>query len=221
MNMRCFIAGAGEYSGCVTPRRGDYIIAADGGYTELILHGITPDIVVGDFDSLGSPPEHPNVMQCPAEKDDTDIMIAIKKGFAEGCNTFIIDGGLGGRLDHTFANFQLLAYISKNGARGYLLGRDITITAVTNGSISFLPGAAGIVSVFSMGGKAAGLTLKGLKYPLVNATLTDDYPLGVSNEFTGEPASISVRYGTLIIMWTGGMDAVESGIGKDDSNREH
>ena len=221
MNMRCFIAGAGEYSGSVMPVQGDYVIAADGGYTELVLHGITPDIVVGDFDSLEGPPEHPNVLQFPAEKDDTDIMIAIKKGFAEGCNTFIIDGGLGGRLDHTFANFQLLAYISKNGARGYLLGRDITITAVTNGSISFSPYTAGRISVFSIGGKAAGLTLTGLKYPLDNATLTDDYPLGVSNEFTGESASITVRSGTLIIMWTGGMDAVESGMGEDNGNREY
>ena len=214
MNMRCFIAGAGEYSGNVTPGKGDYVIAADGGYAELVVHGIAPDLVVGDFDSLGSSPKHPNVLQCPAEKDDTDIMIAIKQGFIKGCDTFVIDGGLGGRLDHTFANFQLLAYISKNGARGYLLGRDITITAVTNGSISFLPGAAGRVSVFSIGGKAAGLTLTGLKYPLYDATLTDDYPLGVSNEFTGVHASVTVRCGTLLVMWTGGLDALDiSGTG--------
>ena len=221
MKMRCFIAGAGEYSGSVRPVQDDYIIAADGGYSELVLHGIAPDLVVGDFDSLGSPPKHPNVMQYPAEKDDTDIMIAIKQGFIKGCDTFIIDGGLGGRLDHTYANIQLLAYIAQKGANGYLLGLDTTITAVTNGSIRFLPGAAGRVSVFSIGGKAEGLTLTGLKYPLDDATLTDGYPLGVSNEFTGEPASITVRCGTLIIMWTGGMDKVEGRIGEDDENRRY
>ena len=210
MFTRCFIAGAGDYCGSVVPGQGDYIIAADGGYTELISRGIVPDLVVGDFDSLGSAPEHPNVLHSPAEKDDTDMMIAVRQGFAKGCKTFIIDGGLGGRFDHTLANCQLLIYIAQKGARGYLLGRDMSVTAVTNGSVCFVPGAAGRISIFCAGGRAEGVTLAGLKYRLDNAALTNDYPLGVSNEFIGAPAVITVRGGTLIIMWTGGLEAVES-----------
>jgi len=150
-------------------------------------------------------PDHPNIAKFPPEKDDTDMLLAIKHGLAHGCETFIIDGGLGGRLDHTLANIQLLKYIAQNEARGYLLGHDVCITAVANGSVEFTAGASGYISVFSAGDKAEGVTITGLKYPLENATLTGDYPLGVSNEFTGAPATVAVQSGTIIVTWTCGM----------------
>jgi len=208
LNERCYIAGAGEYADRWPPGRGDFVIAADAGYAELVARGIMPDLVVGDFDSLGSAPEHPNIVRSPAEKDDTDIMLAVRRGLALGYRCFIINGGLGGMLDHTLANIQVLAFISKEGARGVLLGRDICVTAVTDGSVAFAPGARGRVSVFCAGGKAEGVTLTGLKYELDNAALTSDYPLGVSNEFTGAPAIIRVSSGTLIITWAGGPELV-------------
>ena len=207
---RCFIAGAGEYCGAYTPKSGDYIIAADGGYSALVSRGITPDIVVGDFDSLETAPEHPNIVRAAPEKDDTDMLLAINHGFTRGCRTFIIDGGLGGRFDHTLANIQLLAHIAGRGdvqnTRGYLLGRDICITAVLNGSVEFLPGASGGISVFSYSPASHGVTLAGLKYPLSDATLTCDYPIGVSNEFTGAPAAVTVRNGTVIVTWACGIE---------------
>jgi len=219
---RCFIAGAGEYTGLVLPGTDDYIIAADAGYAELISRGIIPDLVVGDFDSLGAVPDHPNIVSSPAEKDDTDMMLAVKEGLSLGFDMFVIDGGLDGRLDHTIANLQVLVYLSRNGARGILLGRKMCVTAVTDGSISFHPGRQypelelsgcdpiadteagmrGVVSVFSVGDAAMGVTLTGLKYPLDNATITCDYPIGVSNEFTGMPATISVNKGTLLVIWS-------------------
>jgi len=203
--MRCYIAGAGEFSGSEPPARDDFIIAADGGYAELARRGIIPDLVVGDFDSLTDVPRHPNIVRIAAEKDDTDMMLAVKYGFERGCGSFVIDGGLGGRLDHTLANIQLLAYIAQKGARGVLTGRDICVTAVSNGALRFEKGACGYISVFCAGGAASGVTLTGLKYPLNDAVLKYDYPLGVSNEFTGAPAAVEVRAGTLIIMWAGGL----------------
>ena len=203
MGTCCYIAGAGEFVDDELPERGDYIIAADAGYVELVSRGIAPDLLIGDFDSLGNIPEHPNIIRSPAEKDDTDMMLAVKQGMALGFRTFIINGGLGGRLDHTLANTQLLAYIAKSGARGILLGRDMCATAITNGAARFKSRASGLISVFSAGGTAEGVTLSGLKYMLDKATLTCDYPIGVSNEFIGKPATIAVDAGTLIIMWTG------------------
>ena len=201
MSGRCYIAGAGEFCGRELPEQDDYIIAADNGYTSLISRGITPDLVVGDFDSLGSVPNHPNVLISPAEKDDTDMMIAVKQGLKRGYKDFIIDGGLGGRLDQTLANIQILAYIVENDAHGTLLGSGFHITAVKNGSIEFDSGASGIISIFSNGDRAEGVTLAGLKYPLNDATLTSEYPIGVSNEFTGAHATVSVRNGTLVIIY--------------------
>ena len=210
LKTRCYIMGAGEYADHELPKRDDYVIAADAGYLELIARDIMPDLVIGDFDSLDRLPQHPNVIQSPAEKDDTDVMLAVNYGLSCGFETFIINGCLGGRLDHTLANIQILAYIAKRGARGVLIGRDMCVTLVTNGTISFSSGATGYISIFCAGNIAEGVSLTGLKYPLDNATLTCDYPLGVSNEFTGVPATVSVCEGKLIIIWTGGTDNLES-----------
>jgi len=200
---RCYIAGAGEFSGRILPERGDFVIAADAGYLELVSRSITPDLVVGDFDSLGRIPENASIALSPAEKDDTDLMLAVKQGLARGYTTFIIDGVLGGRLDHTMANIQILAYIANKGAQGLLLGRDICMTAISNATVKFISGACGYISVFSAGSVADGVTMDGLKYTLINSTLTYDNPIGVSNEFTGMPATISVKNGVIIIAWTG------------------
>ena len=206
---RCFIAGAGEYCGNYAPGASDYIIAADGGYAAMISRGITPDLVVGDFDSLGKIPDHPNILQSPEEKDDTDMRIAVNHGFAHGCDAFIIDGGLGGRLDHTLANIQLLTYIAQKNAICVLVGHDICVTAVANGGIRFLPSTSGIISVLCAGDRAEGVVIAGLKYTLQDAMLTSDHPIGVSNEFTGERATISVRNGTLVVTWTCGLSFLE------------
>ena len=183
----------------------DFIIAADGGYETLLSQGITPDLVVGDFDSLGYLPQHPNVISSPAEKDDTDMLLAVKQGLERGYKTIVIEGGLGGRLDHTFANIQVLVYIAKNNASGYCIGQDMCVTAITDGTVSFRSGLSGGISVFSADSMAEGVTLTGLKYSADNIDLTNSYPIGVSNEFTGAPASISVRAGTLIVIWAGKM----------------
>jgi len=203
MEKRCYIAGAGEFVEKVTPEDSDYIIAADGGYTSLISRGIMPDIVIGDFDSLGDVPDHPNIIQSPVEKDDTDMMLAVRHGLKKGCRTFIINGGLGGRLDQTLANIQILAYLAKNDAFGTLIGHDISITAIKDGDLELSSDAmrGNTISIFGHENKAEGVTLKGMKYPLDNVTITNIYPIGVSNEFTDKTATISVSNGILIIMW--------------------
>ena len=203
MNGRCYIAGAGEFVENVLPEDGDYVIAADAGYLALTSRGIMPDLVVGDFDSLEEVPDHPNIVRSPVEKDDTDMMLAVKQGLEKGCITFTINGGLGGRLDQTLANIQILAYIAENEAFGTLLGIDVCIIALKDGevelSVDTTKGKR--ISVFSHGGKAEGVTLKGLKYPLDNAVITDTYPIGISNEFADEDVIISVDRGILIVMW--------------------
>ena len=141
-------------------------------------------------------------------KDDTDTMLAIKTGFERGYDRFIIYGGVGGRPDHTFANYQTLCYISRRGGRGYLCFNGYTACCITDGEMNF-PAREGTLSVFAMSGKAEGVTLRGVLYPLENTELACDFPLGVSNEFTGKPATVSVKNGTLLVIWQGSADAPE------------
>ena len=179
---------------------GDHVIAADGGLRHTRKLGITPDTVLGDFDSLGFTPEGANVF--PVEKDDTDAMLAVRRGLQLGYREFLLYGSLEGpRLDHTVANFQTLQYLADHGAVGYLIGNTTMVTVVKDGSISFPAGATGTVSVFCMGSDAQGVTLEGLYYPLQNGTLTPGFPLGVSNHFTGANAKISVETGSLLVLW--------------------
>ena len=179
---------------------GDLVIAADGGVKHTEKLGLTPDAVLGDFDSLGFVPEGAAVF--PVEKDDTDAMLAIRWGLDRGYDRFVIYGGLDGhRLDHTLANFQALQYLADRDAVGYLVGERYLATVVKNGSLSFQAAAAGILSVFCMGPDATGVTLSGLKYSLKNGTLSSGFPLGVSNHFIGEKSSISVKNGSLLVLW--------------------
>ena len=198
---RCLIFCAAEFDTLAAPiETDDFILAADGGLIHLEKLGITPNEILGDFDSLGYYPEGANVF--PVEKDDTDAMLAVKRGLSLGFREFILYGSLDGpRLDHTVANFQTLSWLCEQGAWGYLVGRDYLVTVVKNGTIRFPAGCEGTVSVFCQGPDAAGVTLRGLYYPLENGNLTAAFPLGVSNHFTGEEAAISVKNGSLLVLW--------------------
>ena len=136
------------------------------------------------------------------EKDDTDAMLAIKKGLELGYREFLLYGSLDGpRLDHTVANFQALQYLADRGATGYLIGKDYIVTCVKDGSIRFSSEAEGIVSAFCMGADAKGVTIQGLQYPLEKGVLTAGFPLGVSNHFIGQAAEISVKNGSLLVLY--------------------
>ena len=197
----CVIFCAAECDGLARPIGPEsFVIAADGGLRHTEKLGIAPDAVLGDFDSLGFCPEGANVF--PVEKDDTDAMLAVRLGLERGCEEFLLYGSLDGpRLDHTVANFQTLQFLADHGAAGYLIGNTTMVTVVKNGKITFPAGLSGTISVFCMGPDAVGVTEKGLFYGLENASLTSGFPLGVSNHFTGEAAEISVKNGSLLVLW--------------------
>lgn len=196
------MVGAGENYGLdFQPVTGDFVIAVDAGLRYLEKRGIRADLVIGDFDTLKCIPKHPNTVVLSAEKDDTDTLAAVREGIKAGYTSFHIYCGTGGRIDHTMANLQVLAYLSANNMRGFLFDNDTVITAITNGRLCFEKIPCGYVSVFSYSEKAEGVTLCGLKYELNNAALTNTFPIGVSNEFIGRESSISVSNGTLLIVF--------------------
>ncbi len=198
MSRRCDIFAAGSYYGGFESC-GSLVIAADGGLVNLAGCGAEADILIGDYDST-SEPEQPHI-KLPCVKDDTDTLAAVRIGLEKGCAEFHIWGGTGGsRSDHTMANIQCVAMLSKKGKRAYLHGDGITVTAVSDGgSIAFSPDKKGYVSVFAYSDICTGVCLKGLKYTMNDGELTNDMPLGCSNEFIGEPSEVSVRTGTLLI----------------------
>lgn len=197
----CVIFCAGGFDALARPLGAeDYVIAADGGLRHTQALGIVPAEILGDFDSLGYVPEGATVY--PVEKDDTDAMLAARRGLELGLREFVFYGALEGpRLDHTVANFQTLQFLADRGARGFLVGRDTLVTVVKNGSLTFPAGAEGTLSVFCMGPDARGVTERGLYYGLTNGVLTAGFPLGASNHFTGEQAVISVEDGSLLVLW--------------------
>lgn len=195
----CVIFCAGDFHGLAEPVKG-ITIAADGGLVHMEQLGLTPDVILGDFDSLGYVPQNAKVF--PVEKDDTDAMLAVRKGLEMGCDRFVLYGALEGpRLDHTVANFQTLQFLADRGAQGYLVGKDSVVTVIQNGSLPLPASKEGVVSVFCMGKDAHGVSIQGLQYPLEKGTLTAGFPLGVSNHLIGKDAEISVEDGSLLILF--------------------
>ncbi|OZG63477.1 thiamine pyrophosphokinase [Bifidobacterium lemurum] len=217
MGKVCVVFGAGSYYDeiPVIPQ-GALVVAADGGYDHALSLGVTPDVAIGDFDSIsGMPDSRPDggmsgggrvrTIALPAQKDETDMPQAVKVGWNQGIRVFHIFGGLGGRLDHALANLQMLADIARHGGIGFLHGDGSVATAVTDGEIRFPANqvaARRMVSVFAHSDKALGVTIRGLKYETDPVDWTNSHALGVSNEFLpGIPSSISVREGTLIVTY--------------------
>lgn len=197
----CVIFCAGGFEKLARqPEETDFVLAADGGLAHLKKLGMTPHGIIGDFDSLGYVPEGAQVF--PVEKDDTDSMLAVRKGLELGYRRFELYGALDGeRLDHTVANLQTLCFLADHGACGYLVGLKYMAAVLKNGTFRFPDTAKGILSLFCLGADAEGVTLTGLKYTLENGTLSSGFPLGVSNHFLGEEASVTVEKGTLIALY--------------------
>ena len=181
----------------------DYVICADNGLEHARQLGLTPDLIVGDFDSCNleqfSVSER-ELIRYPSEKDDTDTMIAIKEGIKRGMQDFLLIGCLGGRIDHTVANIQSLLYLLEHGCSGMLVDEHHRIFLLQNGSMEIKRKSGFHLSVFSLGERCEGVTLERVKYPLSNAILTNAFPLGISNEFLSDTAKVTVEKGTALII---------------------
>ena len=198
---RCVIFGAGVYDNAPPHiQNGDFVIAADAGYEKCALLGITPDMIIGDFDSSKSIPEGENIIRLPVHKDITDLYAAAEEGLRNGCDEFHIYGGLGGRPDHSFANYSLIVSLAQKDKKAFLYGENYIITAVQDGTVEINGQKGDTVSVFSWTEKSEGVSYTGLEYELKNALLERDFSLGVSNSLSHTNAQISVKNGILLVM---------------------
>ncbi|MBR4728601.1 MAG: thiamine diphosphokinase [Clostridia bacterium] len=198
----CYIIGAGDCAALnFSPERGDLVIAADAGLHYVVDAGIRPDLIVGDFDSLGYVPQTGRVERLPVVKDVTDLQKSVNIAVAKGYSVFRIFGALGGaRLSHTVANLQMLCDLAARGMDAVLYAPGLAAFALHNGKMRLPAREDGFVSVFAANDECRGVTIRGLKYELEGETLRSRFALGVSNEFIGEQAEISVEDGTLLIL---------------------
>ena len=183
-----------------SPTENDLVIAADAGYLKIKELGFTPDLAVGDFDSLGQIPDDTEIIKHPVKKDDTDALLAIKIGIERGFREFHFYGCTGNRLDHTLGALQNLSFLAERGCRGYLFGEDFVATAIKNESLEFSEENKGNISVFAATSECE-ISIEGLLYTLKNKKITYDFPIGVSNEFIGQKAKITVHKGTAILIY--------------------
>lgn len=180
-----------------------YLIAADCGLKNLEKIGLTPDVIIGDFDSFQKPTDAKcEVITFKIEKDDTDTMLCIKHALEKSYNDITIISGVGGRLDHTIANIQSLSYILSRGAKGRILSEDTEIHLLPNGEYSFNKKEGFSMSLFSYSERVSKLSVSGAKYNTDKLDIDNTFPIGVSNQITDDRCHISFESGKLLVIFS-------------------
>ena len=189
---------------------GAEVIAADGGARLAASLGLLPEIVIGDLDSLG--PQDRQVLSeagarlqaSPADKDETDLELALRLAVAGGAKHVAILGALGGRLDMTFSNLLLLADDRLAGVQVQLWHGEQTAWIIRPPGGELLGQVGDTLSLIPLGGPAAGITTHNLAYPLLDETLSVGPARGLSNVIRAAPANIQLAAGRLLAVHTPG-----------------
>ena len=187
----------------IKPDKNDLIIAADSGLNHAKTLGLTPAVVVGDYDSLGRAPEpgpDVEVITVPAEKDETDTQLAIRLALSRGADDIHIIGGLGGRLDHTLSNLAILEALAQKKVRCVIEDGQNRVRLLQSDSTILPRSGYTYVSLLSLDPIVKGVEIEGVKYPLKNAKLTRTFQYAVSNEITGNCCFIAVRKGSILVV---------------------
>ena len=197
----CAVFGARPVSEAMRPyfSGADCIIAADGGFAHACRLGAEPNICLGDYDSSPVPRQRGDAIVLPRQKDDTDMHYAARKIVEMGARRAVLLGGMGGRLDHTLANFATLYHLQKSGVDALLADEKCEVRALLRGTHRIPPRPDCYLSLFPVEGRAC-VSLSGVFYTLHSEWLRADFPLGVSNEFLNETAQIDVEEGAVYML---------------------
>ena len=201
---RCVIIGGADISDYEYVRnilkKDDYIMMCDSGLKHMQMLGVTPDLIVGDFDSHCNPHMDVETIVLPCEKDDTDTFFAVKEGLKRGYCDFLLLGAAGGRLDHTLGNVSILLYLDSLGKTA-VLADDYADMEIVSHKAAYIEDSYRYFSLLNISGKAKGVGIENAKYPLDNAEITCEYAYGVSNEvLPGKTAKVTVADGKLLLI---------------------
>ena len=179
----------------------DFIVCADSGYSFAKKASLTPNLIIGDFDSLKEElPQNTEVVKLNTHKDDTDTEHCVMECIRRGYKDFLLLGSIGGRTDHTFANIATLAFLSEYNYNGIARNNGEEIRILKEGSYEMNNKKGLIFSVFPYGCESVNVTYKGAEYMLNNKTLTYNVSRGISNVFIDDEAEITINRGRAILL---------------------
>ncbi len=186
-------------------RREDiYLVCCDGGYKKALEAKMECDLFVGDYDTFPKEMLHnpKEIISLNVIKDDTDTLFALKTCIQKGYDNFHLYGCMGGKIEHTIANLQVLSFLLDQHKKGFLYDeKNEEVVFLLDKGMEFKETATGMLSLFSYTEKTKNLTLENLKYNLDDKTLSSSFPLGVSNEFIkGKKGKISFSEGRLLVV---------------------
>ena len=204
MKGRCVIVGGADINnyGFIREklRAEDYVIFCDSGLKHLEQLQVTPNLIVGDFDSHENPHLDAETIVLPCEKDDTDTVFAVKEAVKRGFDDVLLMGVVGARLDHTLGNVSILLYLDSLGKKGCIIDDYSEMEIVSDQPVSICDQYS-FFSLLNITGFAKGITITGAKYPLNGGEITCEYQYGISNEvLPGQTARVSVAEGKLLLI---------------------
>lgn len=188
----------------LTLNEDDFLVAVDGGLRHLLQLGLTPQLLIGDLDSVNAE----NLDRCmqwgveilrfPPEKDETDLELAVREALQRGFSEIVITCALGNRLDHTLGNLALLALPELQGTHALISNGATSIYLVKDQiALETYPGA--LISLLPWGQPVDGVSTTGLQYELEDATLYPWKTLGLSNVATNSEVTVSIKSGQLFL----------------------
>ena len=181
----------------------DFVIACDSGIESCKDIGVTPNLIVGDFDSHKKPNTDIEIITLPTAKDDTDTMFATKEAVKRGFSEVMLIGVVGDRIDHTLANVYILSYLQDEGVNGMIVDdfSEMLIISENGQNISRISDNYRFFSLICLEGKVEGVTIKNAKFPLENGIITPNHQYATSNEvLPGEVAEVSIEKGSALLV---------------------
>ncbi len=202
--MRAYIFSGGEICHKYIeerPEEGDFVIAADGGYRNAALMNVHVNLLVGDFDSLGQIPDDvDDVLQVPAEKNETDTQLAVRLALEKGANDLVILASTSGRVDHAISVLAILEDLWEKKIPAHIVNGQNRVRFIRNSGTILVRSQYRYFSVLAADDKIKGVSIEGGKYPLANRTILRKDQFAVSNEITKNAALITVKKGGAYII---------------------
>ena len=202
--MRAFVFGGGDiFPEYIEERPGgdDVVICADSGYKNAVSMGAKVDILVGDFDSLGSVPVSVGeVIQVPAEKNSTDTQLAVDIAIERGANEIIIVGSTSGRVDHALSTLAILELLWDKRIPAIVVNGQNRVRFIRDSGTILIRSAYKYFSIVTLDKIAKKVSIDGAKYPLVKKDIGRGFQFAVSNEIVKNAALISVKKGSVYVI---------------------